>query len=88
VEGFLSLLNTLYTKKHIKYDIVFYYNLDLENIDEYFVDLYKWIDKDIINKYDPQILSLTCLKNNKLVGLVRLKIYKVISYIKYRNNYN
>ena len=50
--------------------MVFYFNYDLNGFDKYFVDLYKWLDKDHINLNDPQILSLTCIKNNKLVGLV------------------
>ena len=67
----IALINQLYVKKTIKYDIVFYYNLDLQNFDKYFIDLYQWLDREHIDLYDPQILSLTCVKNNKLVGLVR-----------------
>jgi len=67
----IALINQLYEKKNIKYDIIFYYNLDLQNFDKYFVNLYEYIDEDIIKMYDPQILSQSCIKNNKLVGLVR-----------------
>jgi len=66
----IALIGQLYAKKQIKYDIVFYYNLDLQNFDKYFVDLSRWIDPDILQMYDPNIVSDICKKNNKLVGLV------------------
>jgi len=71
IYDFVTIIDSLYQKKEIKYDIVFYLNYYLDGFDEYFVDLYKYLNEDIINLYDPHVLSLTCIKNNKLIGLVR-----------------
>jgi len=76
----IALINQLYVKKTIKYDLIFYYNLDLQNFDKYFLDLRNYINKDLINMYDLQILSQTCFKNNKLVGLPLTNNYSVLYY--------
>ncbi len=73
--NFVSLLGTLYRKKEIKYDIIFYFNFFIDSLDKYFVDFNKYIKGDHMKLFDPQVLSLTCTKSdkkeNKLIGLVR-----------------
>ena len=67
---YVLLLGNLYQKKIIKYDIVIYFNFYLDGYDKFFVNLYNYFEDDHINMFDPEILSLTCIINKKLVGLV------------------
>jgi len=68
-----TLLRTLYAREDIKYDLFFFDNQDIKDLDNYLLDLRNEISEDRIELYDPDILSLTCNTNNKLVGLVRFK---------------
>jgi len=50
--------------------MIFYFNFYLNDLNKFFVDLNKYFNHDHINQFDPEILSMTCIKNNKLIGLV------------------
>jgi len=82
VYDFVSIVESLYQKKEIKYDIVFYLNHYIDDFDEYFIDLYKYLNETIIDLYDPNVLTLTCIKNNKLVGLPITNGYDALYYNK------
>jgi len=69
--AYVTMLDDLYQRKDIKYDIVFYFNYYLDDFDKYFINLYDYFNEDHINLYDPLVLSLSCIKNNKLIGFVR-----------------
>lgn len=67
---YVALLGNLYRRKEIKYDIVFYFNFFLDDYDKYFINFYDYFDDEYISMYDSQVLALTCIKNDKLVGFV------------------
>ena len=70
--AFKEQLSLLHKKKNKKYDLFFYDNQYIKDLDKYFVDLSNYIEEEHINQYDSNILSLICYENNKLIGLVRL----------------
>jgi len=75
-------LNQLYVKKRIKYELIFYFNFNMNGFENYFVDLNKWLNKNTINMYEPQVLLQTCTKKNKLVGFPLSNIFSVLYYNK------
>jgi len=72
--AFKTQLSSLHKKKKKTYDLIFYDIQDLKDMDKYFIDLNKYLDKDHISMYDPDILSVACIRNNLLIGLVRFYI--------------
>ncbi|KAL6631525.1 periplasmic binding protein-like II, partial [Neocallimastix sp. 'constans'] len=63
------MIDNLLQKKTKKYDIFFYYGTYTKRYGKYFINLEDWLPKEHIDMYDPQIISKSCLYNNKVVGL-------------------
>jgi len=76
--AFKEQLSVLHKKKNKKYDLFFYDNQYIKDLDKYFVDLSNYIEEEHINQYDSNILSLICYENNKLIGLPVTVSYTVL----------
>jgi len=76
------MIDNLLQKKTKKYDIFFYYGTYTKRYGKYFINLEDWLPKEHIDMYDPQIISKSCLYNNKVVGLVKYNIVLIIFFSK------
>ncbi|OUM69936.1 hypothetical protein PIROE2DRAFT_2137, partial [Piromyces sp. E2] len=72
-----------------KYDLYFYDNVYLPNYGKYLMDLKNELSQEHINMYNQQIISESCIYDNKLVGLpVTLGFTVLYSNEKILNEYN
>jgi len=79
------MVETLLKKKDDRYDIYFYDCVYSRRFKDYFVNLKENISEDHIGMYNQEIISQSCMVNDKLVGLVniyfRYLLILIISYI-------
>jgi len=73
LDNFRSTVEIFLKKK--KYDIYIYENVYISMYSPYLLDLNEYLSKDIIDMYDPKIISDLCYYNNKLLGLPIFLIY-------------
>jgi len=59
-------------RKNNKYDLYFFDNSYTTHYGEYLLDLSKYISKNFVDIFDPNVISQTCLYENKLVSLVNI----------------
>ena len=64
------MMEAFLNKKHTKYDLYIYENSFLSEYSPYLLDLTEYISKDILDMYDPKIISELCMFDDKLIGLV------------------
>jgi len=76
--AFKAQLSSQHKKRKKNYDLIFYDIQDLKDMDQYLIDLNKYLEKDHINMHDPDILSVSCIRNNKLIGLPITVSYSVL----------
>ncbi|ORX76241.1 hypothetical protein BCR32DRAFT_271394 [Anaeromyces robustus] len=73
-----AFVDSLLKKKNKKYDIYFYDNIYTQKFGKYFLDLKKYLPKDLIDIYNQEILDQTCYYKEKLIGLPVTLQYSVI----------
>ncbi|OUM58657.1 hypothetical protein PIROE2DRAFT_16014 [Piromyces sp. E2] len=76
-DNYGTLIEALLKKNKNNYDIYFYESNCLSVYSSYFLDLKKYLSKELIELYDSKILSELCIYDNKLVGLPFYIIYSV-----------
>jgi len=72
LSNYITTVESLMEKKNNKYDLYFFDNSYTTHYGEYLLDLSKYISKDYVDMFDPKVISLTCLYENKLVSLVNV----------------
>ena len=75
---YIITVETLMEKKNNKYDLYFFDNSFTSHYGEYLLDLSKYISKDYVDLFDTEIISQTCLYENKIVSLVNF--FLIISF--------
>ena len=69
-----SMLEYLFKKKSIKYDIIFYDSIYISKLGKYFLNLKDLLPEEHVNMYKNIVLKDFCYYDNSLVGLVNLFI--------------
>jgi len=68
----------LFKKKSNKYDLYFYDNIYSANYGDYFLDLNEYLPKSHLNIFNYDIISNSCIYNDKLIGLVIIRYTFII----------
>jgi len=66
-----SIIENLLARKSTKYDLYFYNYVDSAISAKNFVDLRQHLTDDNINVFNSDILSKSCVYDDKLIGLVK-----------------
>eukprot|EP00833_Pecoramyces_ruminatium_P010810 jgi/Orpsp1_1/1184842/evm.model.c7180000091215.1 len=69
IENSILMIESLLKKRNNKYDIYFYDNADIRKYYPYLLDLSQYLPEEHIDIYDKNIISQTCLYQDKLIGL-------------------
>ncbi|ORY59001.1 periplasmic binding protein-like II [Neocallimastix californiae] len=69
INNYGSLVDMFLSKKSDKYDLFFYYASYTKKYGPHFEDLKELLPKEHIDMYDKDIISKSCLYNDKVVGL-------------------
>ncbi|ORX80129.1 periplasmic binding protein-like II [Anaeromyces robustus] len=89
INDYGSMVEQLLTKKTTKYDLYFYDNIYSTRFGQHFVSLDKILDKEHINLYNKDVISLSCTYNGEYVGLPITLDYSVLySNLLYLERYN
>eukprot|EP00833_Pecoramyces_ruminatium_P003884 jgi/Orpsp1_1/1177916/evm.model.c7180000063310.1 len=59
----------LFKKKSTKYDLYLYDNIYSSNYGDYFLDLNEYLPKSHLDIFNNDIISNSCVYNDKLIGL-------------------
>jgi len=78
LNDFESLMETLVNKKSNKYDLYFYYGMYSSRYSDHFLELNTFFSENYLKEFDKEIISKTCLYEDKIIGLVI--IYYIYTY--------
>jgi len=73
-EAFANAVETLLAKKSRKYDLYYYDNAYTVKYGPHLLDLKRYLSKDQISMYNRNIIEMSCIYEDKLVGLVNITI--------------
>jgi len=73
-----SIIESFLQEKDTTYDLIFYDNVYSPKLGPYLLNLKKWINKDLIEIYNSNITSQTCVYEDNLVGLPIYIDYSVL----------
>jgi len=79
-EDYPSTVEALLKKKLFTYDLYFYDNAYSAKYGEYLINLYDYLSPEHIEMYHSDILSNSCIYNDKLVGLVNHYYMNIFLY--------
>ncbi|ORY37851.1 periplasmic binding protein-like II [Neocallimastix californiae] len=89
INDYGSLIGSLLKKETKRYDIYFYDIVYSQLFGPFFMDLKKWLPKELINEYDTRFFIPACIYKDKLVGLPVYSEYTILySNEKLLNKYN
>ncbi|ORX79047.1 periplasmic binding protein-like II [Anaeromyces robustus] len=65
---YATLINSLLMKNSYKYDLYIYDNGQTQTYGKYLLDLSEYLPEDYLESFDPNLISSTCIYDNKQVG--------------------
>ncbi len=81
IVNYNDLLKDILLKRSPKFDLFFYDPKYSAKFAEHLKDLYEYLPRDVVNNFDSDILSNTCVYNNQLIGLVNYSILFLLKKI-------
>jgi len=89
VNNHSSIIESFLQEKDTTYDLIFYDNVYSQKLGTHLLNLKKYISKDLIDLYNSEIISQSCVWEDKLVGLPVYIEYSVLcSNMKLLNKYS